>query len=1027
MFGHSTSFPSVLLSAVSSLLGLLLSISPRAETFYPEPPIQQLIHRSYTFGEGAPSNISALAQTSDGTLWIGGGSGLTRFDGVRFVRYPVAPQERLRSTNISALTASPSGGLWIGFRLGGVSFLKNGRLTNYGGEDRLPPGNVTQFAWDRDDSLWVAARGGLAHFDGKRWEAVALGAEADCFGVLVDRLGTLWVATSDRLLARAAGETQFRQVIRLSFDVSAGVPLLAQSPDGKVWAMGTHELIRVDQPDALQGTVTVVIRGFNGFNIAPIVFDREGNLWGSHRGLLRIPARELARSGAGEMRVEPDIFSNSEGPPGTQVSAILEDREQNIWLGGGTGLHRLTHSKVTTIWPAPCQVAPGGPIAAGEDGGIWAGCFATEGGIYELRDGRVVNKHSAPRFSVAHRDSQGTVWFGGPSSLGRIEGGRLSLIPLPQEMAGSDVQALVRDGNGGVWVSLVRKGIFRYFDGQWSRYGGVNALPQESAIVETADNDGDLWFGYSGGRIARLHAGDVQLFDSSNGLEIGNVLSILAAGRELWSGGEFGLAHLYRGRFMPVHTASATAFRGISGIVQSRSGDLWVNGINGITRIGHSELDHVLVDPSYPVQSDTFNYLDGVPGTAVQLRPLPSAFETTDGHVWFSTSGGIATIDATHLTRNTLPPPVTIWSLSAGGKRLATAGRPPNLPIGSTDVEIDYSAGSLTVPERVRFRYKLEGSDRDWHDVGTRREALYTNLGPGNYLFRVIACNNDGVWNLSGSTIEFTIPYAFYQTQWFYALCGLLGTVLLSAFYRVRVRQVATQVRGRLEARLAERERIARDLHDTLLQGVQGLIWRFQAATDRIPSDQPARQLMQQSIDRADKLLEESRDRVKDLRRTVAGVSSLAEALAVDGEQLGDNQSVKFSLRDQGGRRELHQIVLEEAVLIGREAISNAFRHSGAKNIEAEVTYGIAELHVQIRDDGCGISTHLLGASEKTGHFGLIGMRERATKLGGRLEIWSKPGAGTEIDLRVPARVAYRETRSRPFRRSLLEFFRRRA
>jgi signal transduction histidine kinase/ligand-binding sensor domain-containing protein len=987
---------------------------------YPDLPLEQLNHRAFTSAEGAPSDISALAQTSDGILWIGGGNGLTRFDGARFMSYPGPSEEPLLSTNISSLAATPDGGLWIGYLFGGVSFLKGGHLRSYAAGAGFPEGTVWQFASDRDGSLWAAARGGLGHFDGERWEKISLDNKLCCVGVLIDRRGTLWIATRDALLARVAGETRFHEVERLDLRSTVST-LLAEAPDGKIWVAAAGKLIRIDRPAALQSSVVVSVSGFADQTMESLAFDGEGNLWTSPLNtaedmLLRVPARELGREGEHLVRVTPEIFSQTDGLSG-DVAPILKDREGNVWTGGSNGLDRFSHTNVVR-GPGSCSYPA---LAEGDAGALWLACRNVPM-TRELRDGAVVSQQKTPAFGTAYRDPGGEVWFGGVGELGHIENARVVLTPLPPNLSGT-VQALARDRSGAMWVSVIGNGVFRYLDGKWSKYAD-SALPERSPVVEVADDDGALWFGYPDSRIARLKSGLVQLFDKTHGLEVGNVLSILVKSEDVWVGGELGLAHLHHGHFVPIRSASgAEPFRGISGIVQARTGDLWLNGIDGIVHISREEIVHANLDPAYPVRCDILNYLDGVPGSAVQLRPQPSAIETTDGRVWFSTTGGAVSIDVTHLARNTLPPPVTIWSLTAGHRQFADSGRELSLPIHTTNLQIDYSAGSLTVPERVQFRYKLEGSDRDWQDVGTRREALYTNLGPGHYTFRVIASNNDGVWNTKGASVEFTIAPAFYQTRWFYALCALACIALLTGLYRVRMRQVAAQVRGRLEARLAERERIARELHDTLLQGVQGLIWRFQAATNRIPPDQVARQQMDESLDQADKLLEESRNRVKDLRTGAReDAADLTQALAAEGEQLAQQHSVKFQVSVEGAPRDLHPLVREEGFLIAREALGNAFRHSGARGIEAEVTYGAGALRVRVRDDGRGIGASVLEAGGRPGHYGLIGMRERAKKLGGHLEIWSKPEAGTEIDLRVPAHVAYRRSQGRfPRVRSLLD------
>jgi signal transduction histidine kinase len=494
---------------------------------------------------------------------------------------------------------------------------------------------------------------------------------------------------------------------------------------------------------------------------------------------------------------------------------------------------------------------------------------------------------------------------------------------------------------------------------------------------------------------------------------VGNVTAIAGRSQHLWIGGDHGLARFDGTRFVPVMSAASSPFTSISGIVELKSEDLWLNTNVGIVHLSGDELHRVAREAGYRVHSEVFDYLDGINGHAVQLRPTPSAIEGTDGRLWFALTAGPVSIDPSKLKRNALPPPLTIWSVGAGEARYLAAPQ-MRLPAHTTNVSMEYTAGSLTIPERVHFRYKLEGLDRDWKDAGNRREVFYTNLGPGTYVFRVIAANNDGVWNTTGASLPFTIAPAFYQTKWFYGLCALVCLAFLRLLYMVRIRQVSAQVRGRLEERLAERERIARDLHDTLLQSVQGLVLRLRAAVSRMPTQEPNRALMEQALERADEVLAEGRDRVKYLRLS-SHDTDLPQALAALGEELAVEQTAHFRSTVEGMPRDLHPIVREEATFIAREALINAFKHANAHQIEVEISFGEAELRTRIRDDGEGIHADLLQQGGREGHWGLLGMRERAKKIRATVTIWSKPGAGTEVDLRVPAHIAYRSRRRVPF------------
>jgi len=500
----------------------------------------------------------------------------------------------------------------------------------------------------------------------------------------------------------------------------------------------------------------------------------------------------------------------------------------------------------------------------------------------------------------------------------------------------------------------------------------------------------------------------VRLFGMPDGLRVGNVTAISGRRTRLWIGGELGLARYDGSHFVPVQGTSDNSFTGITGIVETARGDLWLHGNKGVLHVSHEEVEQAVRDSGHRVRYEAFDYLDGLPGAAVQLRPLPSAVETPDGSLWFVTTNGLASIASSQIRRNPLPPPVTIWSVTAGERGYPVGSGRLRLPVHTSKLAIEYTAGSLTLPERVRFRYKLDGADSEWQDAGGHREVFYTNLAPGDYSFHVTASNNDGVWNPIGASLNFTINPAFYQTTWFRVLCGLLCLLLLWCLYDFRVAQIRSKVRSRLQERLAERERIARDLHDTLLQGVEGLVLRFQAVANRISRREPVRELLERALERADQVLEESREQVMNLREGAGHAGELAQALSAAGEQLAHLYPIEFRASVEGARRDLHPIVRQELLFIGREAIANAFRHASASVIEVEVSYGGDALKMRIRDDGRGIDAQVLGGG-RPGHWGLPGMRERARSIRADLEIWSRADAGTEIELSLRAEFAYRQ------------------
>jgi signal transduction histidine kinase len=518
-----------------------------------------------------------------------------------------------------------------------------------------------------------------------------------------------------------------------------------------------------------------------------------------------------------------------------------------------------------------------------------------------------------------------------------------------------------------------------------------------------------------------LDGQDVRTF-SSDGLHIGNVTFIGGRGDHVWAVGQLGFAIFDGRRFHTIVGESDAEFKGISGVVETDNGDFWSNQSTGVARIPAAEVASRMHDVPHELRYQLFDFRDGVPGSATPIGPLPAAVLAGDGRIWMSGSNGTYWVDPARMYRNPIPPPVTIEGIYAGNTRYDPSAM-SRLPVLPSNVRIEYTALSLSVPERVRFRYLLEGVDDGWQDAGTRRTAYYTKLPPGQFRFHVIACNNDGVWNQTGSVALIAVPSAFFQTSWFMALCVCAVGGLLWGAYLLRMRSIAAQLNGRLEVRVAERTRIARELHDTLLQSFQGLMLRLQVVNKLLPEGK-AKEQLEKTLERGDQAIAEGRSAVLDLRSCAFTVNNLSEAVNAAGNELSGENRAAFDLVVEGPPRDLQPIIRDELYCIAREALRNAFTHARALHIEAEISYGQREFRLRVRDDGEGIPPEILEQG-RPGHYGLPGIRERARQIGAELTVWSRAGSGTEIELRLPASIAYGTSplrfRFRAFRRKWSE------
>jgi signal transduction histidine kinase len=506
----------------------------------------------------------------------------------------------------------------------------------------------------------------------------------------------------------------------------------------------------------------------------------------------------------------------------------------------------------------------------------------------------------------------------------------------------------------------------------------------------------------------------------------------VSADGTVWVGTDGGLSRIREGRVTTLSTADGLPCESVDSTIEDATGGIWLYTPCGVVHLPPAVLrgwadavDRGGVAPQ--VQPVVFDSRDGAPrAVASSLTMTPHLAIGGDGKIWLAAQDGVALVDPAALPRNALPPPVHIEQLVADRREYGAASGVA-LPPLVRDLQIDYTALSLVAPEKNAFRVMLEGRDTDWQDVGTRRQAFYTDLGPGAYEFRVIASNNSGVWNETGATLSFSIAPAYYQTQWFRAVVVGVSVGLVWAGYRVRLRQVARQYQRRLDDRVNERTRIARELHDTLLQSFHGLLLRFQTASYLLP-DRPseAKAQLDSAIERAAKAITEGRDAVQDLRGSTAERHDLAIAIRTLGEELSAHASTHppptFTVAVEGPTRALRPLVRDEVYKIAAEALRNAFRHAHATGVEVELRYDDKEFRLRVRDDGDGIDAKVLANQGLEGHYGLRGMTERAALAGGKLAVWSEVGAGTEIELRLPASTVYATADRRSWVARLLAF-----
>jgi len=971
--------------ALVVVLTLTLSLAPVAREAaagpYPNDPLADYSVATWDEDDGLPAGrIRDIAQDADGYLWIATDGGLVRFDGVRFDPWSTRVQPHIPSTAVRAVISSRNGNVWLG--IGGrhsVARMHGGSLTLYGPADGLLGTYTLSLVEDHTGAVWATTSNGLFEFTGSRWRqhgaAEGLGS-GPVLGVFEDREHRLWVGTTTAVYRRDRAGEPFKQIDQIS--ISSNVwQSFSQDAAGNVWISDFKEGFR--RPGVAARGTRPARKGWG----VGLLSDSRGNFWVGTQGQGLWRVSDMAQKGEGAVRtitVENGLVSNA-------VQSMIEDREGNIWLGTLAGLQRLSPHRVTPVRNLPIPRA----IATTPDGSVWVGTAAgvTRFSKSGRRDYTEADGLPGTLVLALHADPQGVLWIATERGVGRFVDERFSPLLVRPDQRIQRVVGL-SGSREGVWLRDFTFRVFHWRDGVLTQVTDVPDVYRRGALSTFGDRRGNLWIGATDGSIGvRAHDGQFR----SHPLGIGRVLSFFEDSTgAVWAGGDDGLAR-FSGDEQLIVTRQNGLFGNIRSIIEDQHGLMWIGAGTGILRLEKSEIEKVRTDPRYRLRYRLFNSTDGVAGVPFS-EGGGTAVRSLNKGLWFLTSSGVTVIDPDHIgpPRPVLVPRIETVSGDAT-QHAVTNGL--LLPAQTSHVQITFNALTLADPMRVRFRYRLEGFDRDWVESGAIRQATYTNLPPRQYKFRVSATGGDGTWSEPGAILEFGVAPMFYQTSWFYALCVLAVAALVYAAWDMHVRQV----RRRFAMVLAERIRMSRAIHDTLLQGLAALALQVDDLSHHLDAPTPESRSRVVKIRRqVEEYIRQARRSIWDLRSPILDARPLPQALRETLELAIGGRSVEVDLTVTGSPRTDTPAVDEQLLLISQEAVSNAIQHGRASRVALALDYHEDAVRLQVQDDGCGFDP----GQPAPGHYGLISMRERAEQVRGRLTIASAPGRGTHIETVVP-------------------------
>lgn len=948
-------------------------------------------HELWQTEQGLPQNtVQSLWQTRDGYLWVGTKEGLARFDGLRFTTFDKQNTPQMLHNQIRSLYEDREGRLWISTP-GGLLAFQRGAFTSYTTKDGLSSNNVWSVYQDRAGSLWIATVNGLNRYQNGKFTAYTTqeGLSHNSIGaVLEDHAGALWIGTEEGLNHFQAGV--FTTYTKKDGLAGNAIKMLYQDQQGRLW-IGTAEGLSLFANGKFVSYTTRAGLAHN--QIEAIAEDQAGALWiGTARGLM------LYRDGKFEAANTP------EGLTEAAILALHKDREGSLWIGTeANGLHLLKTKKFATYTTREGLSANVVRSIYGDrNGKVWIG--TQERGLNLLSNGQL-SPFAAQKSLMSDDvmaicdDAEGNLWVGTAAGLRRIKAGIITTFTVRDGLSDNHVRSLYASRDGSLWIGT-RRGLTQLRQGQFTPYTMLDGLPSDLVGAICEDRQGNLWIGTLGG-LSRLKDGKFTNYATEAGLSSEVVIALYEdADGKLWIGTHGGGLNSFKdGKFSHFTTKDGLPDDVIYQILEDEQNHLWMSSNKGIIRVSRKELE-TRSNPNRKLETVvTFGTADGMETRECSGGGHPAGWKTADGKLWFATIKGVAMIDPAHLKLNRQAPPVAIEQVVIDDKVVATDA-PIKLSPETARLEFYYTGLSFVAPQKVTFKYKLENFDKDWIEAGTRRVAWYTNIPAGRYRFVVMACNNDGVWSESAATVEFLLQPRFYQTWWFYSFCLLSLGLGVGLWYRLRVKRLKGRLQGQFAAILAERTRIAREIHDTLAQGFAGISVQLELVARMLtiapqsakPHLDQARQLVRSSLD-------EARRSVWDLRSQALESSDLPSALSETVKRLVADTSIQSQVQVSGTYRQLSRTIEDHLLRIGQEAITNAIKHARAQHVRVHLSYVAESVKLRVQDDGGGFDST---QGSPNGHFGLVGMRERVAQMGGKLIVNSRPHTGTEIIVEVP-------------------------